>query len=648
MHSNLLLRKPTDSKLYVEDVFSTYLYTGNGSTQTISNGIDLAGKGGLVWLKARTGGNLDHVLYDTARTTNARLITNTTAAQTTQYPEFTSFNSNGFSFYNNIDGGYINQSGLLHASWTFRKAPKFFDVVTYTGNGTSQNISHNLGSVPGFIIVKNITSALNWATYHRSLGAGYSTPINSTSAALSTTSVWNSTEPTSTQFTVGSAGTTNEAGSTHVAYLFAHDAGGFGADGSQNVISCGSFTIDGSGTTSAINLGYEPQFLLTKLSDGTQTWLMNDSMRGLVASSQLTYLQPNSSAAEVSASGASYNPSATGFKPVGFSAGVHIYVAIRRGPMRTPTSGTSVFSALLNDGSSIGKVMTTGFVVDSQWANTRTTNVVNTAVNDRLRSVSTSPGNFSLYTPYLQTAATAAEDSSKLITNGWNNTGFLIPYESLSNNTSVFWNFQRAPGFMDVVCYTGTGSAATINHNLGVVPEMIIVKGRSGATDWPTYHIGLNGGVTPEQWYVRVNSTTAQTNAVANWNNTAPTSTVFSVGGNNIGSGTTFVAYLFATCPGVSKVGSYTGTGATQTISCGFTGGARFVLIKRADGVASWWVWDTARGMVAGTDPRLALNNTNAEANANWVYTTTGGFQIVTSDTSINASGGTYIYLAIA
>jgi hypothetical protein len=110
----------------------------------------------------------------------------------------------------------------------------------------------------------------------------------------------------------------------------------------------------------------------------------------------------------------------------------------------------------------------------------------------------------------------------------------------------------------------------------------------------------------------------------------------------------TYVAYLFATCPGVSKVGSYTGTGATQTINCGFTGGARFVLIKRTDSIGDWYIWDTVRGMVSGTDPSLLPNTTNAEVNANSVYTATTGFQIVSTAAGINASGGTYIFLAIA
>jgi hypothetical protein len=136
----------------------------------------------------------------------------------------------------------------------------------------------------------------------------------------------------------------------------------------------------------------------------------------------------------------------------------------------------------------------------------------------------------------------------------------------------------------------------------------------------------------------------------SNFNNTTPTASVFSIGGftGTNASGGTYVAYLFATCAGVSKVGSYTGNGSTQTINCGFTGGARLVLIKRTDSTGNWEIFDTARGMVAGTDPHLELNTTNAETNANWVYTTTGGFQIVTSDAAVNASGGSYIYLSIA
>jgi len=204
--------------------------------------------------------------------------------------------------------------------------------------------------------------------------------------------------------------------------------------------------------------------------------------------------------------------------------------------------------------------------------------------------------------------------------------------------------FKRAPNFMDVTCYSGSASNQTLNHNLGVVPEMMIVKNRSSTANWMVYvqavgnqdALYLNGNFTPgtNTW----------------WNNTTPTASVFTVGTTAAtnASGSTFVAYLFATCAGVSKVFSYTGNGSSQTINCGFTGGARFVLIKRTDDSGDWYVWDTARGMVSGTDPSLLLNSTAAEVNANSVYTTTTGFQIVSTAAGINASGGTYIFLAIA
>jgi hypothetical protein len=115
-------------------------------------------------------------------------------------------------------------------------------------------------------------------------------------------------------------------------------------------------------------------------------------------------------------------------------------------------------------------------------------------------------------------------------------------------------------------------------------------------------------------------------------------------------SGGSYIAYLFATCPGVSKVGSYTGTGTTQTINCGFTGGARFVMIKRTDSTGDWFVWDTARGMIPANDPYLLLNSTAAEVTGtDYVDTTATGFEITsTAPAAINASGGTFIYLAIA
>lgn len=224
---------------------------------------------------------------------------------------------------------------------------------------------------------------------------------------------------------------------------------------------------------------------------------------------------------------------------------------------------------------------------------------------------------------------------------------------SYDNNTGsstagdyVGYAFRRAPGFFDVVCYAGVTSTLTLNHNLGVPPELVITKSRTSSAVPAWYVAGnpLTGGF-PGGNILQLNTTAAETYQGYFSN---PTSTTLFLQNPVARNGTNYVAYLFATVPNVSKVGSYTGTGGTQTINAGLPTGARFVLIKRTNSTGNWWVWDTARGMVSGTDPRLALNSTAAELNNNWVYTIANGFQIVTTDATINASGGSYLYLAIA
>jgi hypothetical protein len=219
----------------------------------------------------------------------------------------------------------------------------------------------------------------------------------------------------------------------------------------------------------------------------------------------------------------------------------------------------------------------------------------------------------------------------------------------------IGYSFGRAPSFMDVVCYTGTGSANSAkSHNLTVTPEFIIGKDRTNSVAdnaWWVYHKDLSA-----YNYLVLNTTAAQTGSSTTtpFGTTAPSSSVFYVGSNdgNITLNRTndYVAYLFATTAGVSKVGSYTGNGTTQTINCSFTTGARFVLIKRTDATGDWYTYDTARGMTTLTDPYLFLNSTAAQtATLGSVTTVSTGFALNSAITAaINVSGGTYIFLAIA
>jgi hypothetical protein len=357
------------------------------------------------------------------------------------------------------------------------------------------------------------------------------------------------------------------------------------------------------------------------------------------------FLEANTDAAE---QGNRYlGISATGFRSGATSDHTYIYIAIRRGPMKVPTDATKVFNSLLITGNGANRTVTgVGFTPDLFHSKARNVGFAN-SFYDRLRGA----------TKELVPNSTAAESTDTTSVKGFDvQDGISLGPDNAGNATVnypggydyVEHYFKRAPSFFDEVCYTGTGSATTVAHNLGVTPEWIIVKRRSnndGAGFWASYS-AATGNTQSTQFGT---SAAALTNSTF-WNNTSPTSTNFTVGTITRvnGSGETYVAYLFATCAGVSKVGSYTGIGATQTIACGFTGGARFVLIKRTDSTGDWYVWDTARGMVSGTDPSLLLNSTAAEVNANSIYTTTGGFQIVSTAAGINASGGSYIFLSIA
>jgi len=617
---------------YIESVFSTYLYTGNGSTQTITNGIDLAGEGGLVWIKARNQA-YDHRLLDTIRGPRSFLVSNDTSAATLSTPQiFSSYNSDGFSLNDNFS---TNNNNDIFASWTFRKAPKFFDVVTYTGTGSPQNIAHNLGSTPGFFVVKRIDGGSEgWNCYHRSLGSNALIFLNYTDGQFTPNTNWNNTAPTDTHFTVSGNSSVNRLDAQYVAYLFAHDAGGFGLTGTDNVISCGSFTTNGA--TQDINLGYEPQFVIIKRVSSSGSWQTYDVMRGWNQTG-INTLYPDTSWAENPQSGNFFTPTATGFQFINGSFGsgdTFIYIAIRRGPMKVPTTGTSVFSPTLWTTPSSPSNIDLGFPADAAL---------------RLRRTAGSPWFISRLTGggVLNTSDTDAEATNRTYQKWDYQNGYVDNAEIASGQSMVIEGLRRAPGFFDVVCYTGTGSNRTVAHNLAAVPELIIVKRRDTTGAWDSYSASL-----ANTEYVVLNTTAAKATGATRWNSTSPTATVFSLGTEATvnASGGTYVAYLFASCPGVSKVGSYTGTGTTQQINCGFSAGARFVLIKRTDSTGDWYVWDSARGIVAGNDPYLLLNSTAAEVtNTDYVDTFSAGFEISsTAPAAINASGGSFIFLAIA
>jgi len=625
---------------YIEEVFSTYLYTGNAATRTITNGIDLSTYGGLVWFKNRTAGT-ENALTNTVSGTGKYLISEQTVGTQTLAAILTAFNSTGFSIGNNTTN---NENTASIVSWTFRKQPKFFDIQTWTGNATNRTIAHSLGVVPGCIIVKRTDTTAAWAVYHSSLANTQYLVLNTTAAAATGATRWNSTTPTSAVFSLGTDASVNASGGTYVAYIYAHDAGGFGLAGTDNVVSCGSFTSTTAGAT--ITLGYEPQFLIMKPSSDTGDWVIVDNMRGFNVTTDRS-LYANAADVEIAYDWA--NPTSTGFIEKNNNNGVtYIYIAIRRGPMKVPTTGTSVFGLSARAGTGANATVTGGQTDDAVLVKNS-----GAAVASLFSSRLTGTGYVTTTDGSSNTPAEVAAGVTILQANPWDvmdgvKVGTTSTITNASANTYVNYLFKRAPSFMDIVCYTGTGTAGqTYTHNLGVVPELMLVKCRSNAVFWAVYV--ASSGATQ---YARLNDNSAFGANVSFWNDTAPTASVFSVGTSgavNV-SARTYIAYLFATCAGVSKVGSYTGNGSTQTINCGLTAGARFVLIKRTDATGSWYVYDTARGMTVLTDPYWLTDETAAEvATLGSVTTVATGFAVDSAIlAAINTSSATFIFLAIA
>ena len=632
--------------LYIENVFSSYLYDGTGSSQTITNELDFSGEGGLVWSKNRSGVD-PHILYDTERGTSVRLSTNDNGGQTTDTNEVTSFNSDGFSLG---IGGSTNGNGNEYVSWNFRKAPGFFDIQTWTGDGTNpRNISHNLGSVPGSIIVKCTSDASDWRVYHRSLGGGTSPEsynlflhVASTSSG---TSHWANTAPTSTQFTVSNHANVNESGRTYVAYLFAHNDGDgvFGADADQDVIKCGTYT--GNGGSQEIDIGFEPQWILVKNIDNSHDWAIYDAMINWrrdnnTGSFDSGGLRANTTAYESTGLFARFHPSATGFGFTSEAGGwvnqsghQFVYIAIRRGLMATPEDATKVFA--IDKENSSAPYYTSNFPVDF-------------AV---MRRTSTNSNSFG-FARLLQGRENYLDLSAAEGGSGNAYFDYMDGFGSGNYASDVYaWMWRRATGFCDFVSYYGTGSNTTISHNLGVVPEMMWIKRRSNAEDWNVYHKDL--AVTE---YFQLNSSSGKTssNGTLRFNSTRPTASVFSVGTHNSinAASNSYFAVLFASVDGVSKVGSYTGNGTSQTIDCGFTSGARWVLVKYANGTGDWCMFDTTRGLVSGNDTLITLSSPGTHyTGADDIDPHPSGFTInhdTTFGNLLNGSGSEYIFYAIA
>jgi hypothetical protein len=484
--------------------------------------------------------------------------------------------------------------------------------------------------------------------YHASEGPTKYLRLNTTDLASTGAGPWSNTAPTASEFTVQSV--TNYSGQDYVAYIFAHDDASFGTDEDESIIKCGSFTHSSS-VGNEIDLGFEPQWLLYKSATSTIGWYVWDTMRGWSVNSSST-LQPNTTSAE-----SITNDESAGFPQItntGFKVGTnnftgdnqtYIYMAIRR-PHKPPTVGTEVFATTRGTTDAYATLYTSGFPADLVFQK------------------SVGGGGFGTYTwsrlagkNYMDFTSNQTEVGGRdpVMDSNTQFSGF-GGLGSADGDLS-FFAFKRAPGFFDVVAYKGNFTTGRqITHNLEVVPELIIVKRRDANGHWGVYHkdLPLDNGEQNQTQAVFLNFDVSSGGygflAGHNYQTATHFTTWYSSEGDWNISNADYISYLFATLPGISKIGSYSGTGNTINVDCDFTAGARFILIKRTDSSGDWYFWDSVRGIVSGNDPYLLINTTGAEVtNTDYVDPLNAGFTVTSSaPAALNASGGTYIFLAIA
>jgi hypothetical protein len=325
-------------------------------------------------------------------------------------------------------------------------------------------------------------------------------------------------------------------------------------------------------------------------------------------------------------------------------------------PTSTIVKGNTVMDATLYTGTLLSNAVTNaaGFKPDLVWVKSRSAATDN-ELTDSVRGVTKS----------LTSNSTAAEATDVQGLTAFNTNGFTVGTNTNYNNlaaTYVGWQWQagqsssssntngtitstvsvNASAGFSVVTYTGTGANATVGHGLGVAPSLIIVKRRDSTANWNVYHasVGATGVLL-----LNLTDTTATTSVA--WNNTAPTSSVFTVGtGNDVNaSGGTFVAYCFASIAGFSSFANYTGNGSTDGVFV-YTGfRPKFVMIKRTNVADDWYINDTIRDPINVTGLTLLADSSNAEANYSpTIDILSNGFKVRQSGAGYNASGGNYVY----
>jgi hypothetical protein len=328
--------------------FAATTYTGNGTSQSISNAVNgTSFQPDFVWYKDRSVAR-DHGLFNVTSGATYVMSSNNTSAESAVAGTLTSFNSNGYSIgsTSNANGngetyvgwqwkangtGVTNTSGSI-TSTVSANTTAGFSVVTYTGTGANATVGHGLGVAPSMVITKKRSSTSDWGVYHTSIGNTNYLLLDTTAASAASSTYWNNTTPTSSVFSIGTADAVNINTATYVAYVFAAVAG---------YSAFGSYTGNGSTDGPFVYTGFRPRFIMVKCSSNSTSstvWTMWDTSRSPYNAS-VNELYANLNAVEgVDSSG--IDILSNGFKPkrnseyANLSGWTYIYLAFAENPFK--------------------------------------------------------------------------------------------------------------------------------------------------------------------------------------------------------------------------------------------------------------------------------------------------------------------------
>ena len=614
-------------------------YDGSATNVTYEYGLNFTPD--LVWIKDR-GQSREHILSDSTRGSLKEISPSASDAEENR--GVYSFDTGGFSF--NDGNSNYNSSGQDYVAWCLKanggttssntdgtitstvqaNTDAGFSIVKWTTNGSSsQTVGHGLGVTPEIIFFKRLDSAQDWFVETNAIDGGYDYGnLNTTAAFQDGGAAW-STRATSTTITAF----TSSNNFDYIAYAF-HSVEGFS--------KFGSYTGNSSDNGPIVETGFEPAFLMIKNASDLGSWFMYDNKRN-TSNPRKNYVLANASNVEASDMGG-VDFLSNGFQikenhdDVNDTGDEYIYMAFAADPdTEQPTVAKSFSTVTYTGNGGTQDIETVGFRPSLVWIKERSSGKWHN-LHDQVRGF----GSSTLFSNSTAAANTTEQHLTRSLPYGFTvnsvdsgtSNGLNLPYVAWSWKADDNEPTINTEGSIDsvvsananagfsIVKYKGNQtSGATVGHGLSAAPEMVIIKNLDSAVDWMVGH-------TSPGWtkFSKLNQTDASTTSSIAWNNTAPSSTVVTLGTSSglNSSGVNYIMYAFHSVSGYSAFGHW--TGGTTTITIGFR--ADFVLYQDYGAAGGWAMVDSVRG----DDVQVSANSSNAESSQTLLTITDTGFTV--------------------